>query len=577
MTHAPPPPADTPAPPSTAIPAAPKPPAPTDLWSWPGWGMLLPLLAIVGTVLAYLPHVCPVLFVGDSGELITAAATGGIAHPPGYPLYTMLLHAWLLLPWQSPSTWQAALFGPAYGANCFSLACVALSVALVTSLVWQQGRHAGWAILAGAIWAVTPTLFSQALVAEVYGLQILLVTALLAAYWRLIEIPAPGNLAIVALMQGLMLAHHPSAILWLPVTALVVLLHAKQIRYRHNTPWLIALAALLIGLAPFLYLPVESLKDPWLDWGNPDNWERFWAVVTRADYRAIKAHLDASEAIGIGGVLSRWASWTWHQFGVLTVPLLLGAVLAFQKPTRWTLVLALAWFCATVPYWWYFRTIPKTELHYLEVYFLSSHVLLVLWGFSGLLQQATSPRPWLTGWQAGILGVIALGLIPYQWPTTVKAESRAQSQLGSRFALSTLLSIPDHSLLVCEGDEIFLYWYLQAVAGVKTDVVILEADILRDTGTWYWADLRRRQHDLAIPPTLSTRDLAKLGLTETAAIEAYQMRQLVRMNGDRRAFQTGISFNPAKQGEIGVGYFGLLYEVPGAHADELACGHHAGR
>ena len=29
---------------------------------------------------------------GDSGELMNAIATLGIAHPPGYPLYTMLAH-----------------------------------------------------------------------------------------------------------------------------------------------------------------------------------------------------------------------------------------------------------------------------------------------------------------------------------------------------------------------------------------------------------------------------------------------------------------------------------------------------
>ncbi len=34
----------------------------------------------------------------DSGELITAAATGGVAHPPGYPLCTMLGRLFSLLP-----------------------------------------------------------------------------------------------------------------------------------------------------------------------------------------------------------------------------------------------------------------------------------------------------------------------------------------------------------------------------------------------------------------------------------------------------------------------------------------------
>ena len=51
----------------------------------------LPALALyVATVARSLP-------AGDSGELITAAATLGVAHPPGYPLYIWLGHLWILL------------------------------------------------------------------------------------------------------------------------------------------------------------------------------------------------------------------------------------------------------------------------------------------------------------------------------------------------------------------------------------------------------------------------------------------------------------------------------------------------
>ena len=35
---------------------------------------------------------------GDSGELIVAGCTGGVAHPPGYPLFTMLAILFHALP-----------------------------------------------------------------------------------------------------------------------------------------------------------------------------------------------------------------------------------------------------------------------------------------------------------------------------------------------------------------------------------------------------------------------------------------------------------------------------------------------
>lgn len=38
----------------------------------------------------YLVTLPPTIYLGDSGEIVTAASTLGIAHPPGYPLQILL-------------------------------------------------------------------------------------------------------------------------------------------------------------------------------------------------------------------------------------------------------------------------------------------------------------------------------------------------------------------------------------------------------------------------------------------------------------------------------------------------------
>ena len=62
---------------------------------------LHPLLlgAVAGVV--YALTCAPGLFYTDTGELAAASATLGVAHPTGYPLFTMLSHVWTLLPWPS--------------------------------------------------------------------------------------------------------------------------------------------------------------------------------------------------------------------------------------------------------------------------------------------------------------------------------------------------------------------------------------------------------------------------------------------------------------------------------------------
>jgi hypothetical protein len=61
------------------------------------------------------------IVVGDTPELITAAVTLGVPHPPGYPLFTKLGHLFSLLP-----------FGPVpFRVNLLGVTCDALTVAVI--------------------------------------------------------------------------------------------------------------------------------------------------------------------------------------------------------------------------------------------------------------------------------------------------------------------------------------------------------------------------------------------------------------------------------------------------------------
>src|SRR5437660_11273359 len=61
------------------------------------------------------------IVVGDTPELITAAVSLGVAHPPGYPLFTMLGHLFSLLPISSIP----------FRVTLLAFACGALTVGVV--------------------------------------------------------------------------------------------------------------------------------------------------------------------------------------------------------------------------------------------------------------------------------------------------------------------------------------------------------------------------------------------------------------------------------------------------------------
>ena len=61
--------------------------------------LLALLLIFILDLIVYLLTLSPTLQFIDSGELAVVCKTLGIAHPTGYPLYTLLGRLFSLLPW----------------------------------------------------------------------------------------------------------------------------------------------------------------------------------------------------------------------------------------------------------------------------------------------------------------------------------------------------------------------------------------------------------------------------------------------------------------------------------------------
>src|SRR5437870_4670340 len=82
----------------------------------------------------------PSVSVGDSGEFVTAGATLGIPHAPGFPTYTILAKLWsLMVPWGNVG----------YRVNLFSVFCGALTILIIFGLVTFLTNSLSWGLLGG--------------------------------------------------------------------------------------------------------------------------------------------------------------------------------------------------------------------------------------------------------------------------------------------------------------------------------------------------------------------------------------------------------------------------------------------
>jgi len=208
--------------------------------------------------LAYLAMCPPVSGDKDSAEFTLVLALAGAAHPSGYPLFTLLGHAWVV-------AWHALGASWAYAANAWTALGGAVAMALLHRLgvallapAPALGRlaRAALAALPVAFLVFNPIWTYETTLAEVYAWHVAwaLGTALcFVSTVRLASAPEArglvGRAALWGLLCGIGAAHHlTSVFVVVPLTvALLVVLLAR----RALTLPLVA-AGLVCGCVPLL-------------------------------------------------------------------------------------------------------------------------------------------------------------------------------------------------------------------------------------------------------------------------------------------------------------------------------------
>ncbi|MEK6846498.1 MAG: DUF2723 domain-containing protein, partial [Nanoarchaeota archaeon] len=171
------------------------------------WGVLI----LIISSLLYLLTLSPTVSWGDSGELATVAYTLGIAHPSGYPTYTLLGHLFTYIPFGSVA-WRV---------NLMSAVFASLTVLLLYFICYKLTSSKLASFAASLVLAFSTTFWSQAVVAEVYTMNtfFMALNLLILLHWR--EKQEAGEphkrwLYLFSLTYGLSLTHHLTSIFLLP-------------------------------------------------------------------------------------------------------------------------------------------------------------------------------------------------------------------------------------------------------------------------------------------------------------------------------------------------------------------------
>ncbi len=460
----------------------------------------LPLIlgggVFLGSLLLYLATLAPsvVTLFDDSLEFQLVTYQLGIAHPTGYPLYTLLGKLFTLLP----------VGNVAYRVNLMSAIFGAATAALLYGVIVQmmQGRmlninddstpsrpppargrsknalpgglsaHVG-GIIGGLSLAVSPVFWQQATIAEVYTLNAFFVALILLIATRpLADDQHQGRIWALAFLAGLSLTHHRTMLLLFPAVGIYLLLIHRRELLAGKTVGL----AILLGVLPlllYLYLPLRGHMGS-LDGTYDHSWAGFWRQVSGGGYGTF---LFDNPFDHERDATFYWALFS-RQFFTL-IPGLLGAIYLLLARRRLFSLTAVA----LVSYLGFNLFYQVTDI---EVFFIPIFLIWAIWSGLGvavllrLVSRLHSPVGRGLGWGLILLiAAVGLGATVQQHRATITEGYTWQVHDYGLDILQQPLPAAQSTIIGIVG-EMTLVRYFQQTVGLRPDVETIAADVEAD-------------------------------------------------------------------------------------------------
>jgi len=236
---------------------------------------------------------------------------------------------------------------------------------------------------------------------------------------------------------------------------------ALAIDWRHVArPRTLATSAIaaVAGLLPYAYLPIASSFDPPLDWGNPETWEGFIAVVRREDFWG-RAWLESPADLAPIAADFLWSVgsellWIGAAFAVLA---------AVSRRYRW--VAGLAGPVMLLNLLVMAAHGSRSDLFIWHRYYIPSYAMAALLLGCGVDLLAR---------RAGAWALLALALPLALYVRGFDRFDRSDYRIAEDFSRRLLDTIPPGASLAASDDNIlFVLMYLTMVEALRADVNLI--------------------------------------------------------------------------------------------------------
>ena len=469
------------------------------------------LLTSLFVFIIYIITSAPSVVQIDSGELAAVQATLGIAHPTGYPLFTMIGYLFSLIPLPMTKIFQLNILAAIYCSAAIGVFTYTIKFCLDNLSSFKKKQPVRkesskkekkkskdknektekpaeipenlkllTAVLGGLILAFSRTFWFQSTSVEVYSLHLTLITLiilfLLKAYVSSLENDKLINWLVFSFFLALGFTNHLTTILILPGVA-----YLYFSRYGFNSKSFKRLAIMILFFIPILvliysYLPIRASQNPLLDWGNPVDWERIYRHVTGKQYQVwLFTSFDSA-----GKQLNHFFTILPEEFYAGLALAFIGLFVSFFKARKLFLFMLITFLFAVL-------YSINYDIHDIDSYFLLAFIMIAFFAAFGILKILE-----MKSLQKNYALILISFLIAIQFYFNFINVNQSGVYTFEDYTKATLNGVPKNSIVFSYQWDYFISAsnYFQFVEDYRRDVTVIDKELLRRS--WYYNQINTR-------------------------------------------------------------------------------------
>jgi hypothetical protein len=470
------------------------------------------LFAGIIAFIFYLFTIAPSVVQIDTGELAAVQSTLGIAHPTGYPLFTILGYIFSLIPLPVTKIFQLNLLATLYCSMAVSVFTFTSKMILdnlgsfrfvkqskektkrkkkdsgkivqsgvASSVVLSEPYKIISAIFGGLLLALSKTFWFQSTSVEVYSLHLLLITTIILSLIKAFllsdkESPNSKYWIMFAVFLALGFTNHMTTLLIIPCVAYLYFTKNGFSSKSIKQIFLMLLIFFPILILVYSYLPIRASQNPVMNWGNPIEWEHIIRHISGQQYQVWLFSSTEAAAKQFNYFVTNLP----NEFSFSLVIALAGLFLSFIYARKF-FVFNIIIFLSTVLY------SINYDINDIDSYFLLAYISLaffVVFGIVQLLLFAYKYKMQII-MPVSVL-VLFLGL---QFYFNYDEVNQQNNFIYEDYTKSILNTLPQNSIVFSYQWDYFISasYYFQFVEDYRKDVAVIDKELLRRS--WYYNQL----------------------------------------------------------------------------------------